>query len=162
MAFSFDTEEVVLTVNGIRKVCHNVQRSFSSSKRRPALIHSHFNQDLLASHSHLPPLALMGLSDIMTPALARDVYADVATLTTHSRPHVRKTLPTCALWLTNKITARIKQVRKRAVLALFRIFERYPEAMRMGFSRLRDRLEDDDAGESKSWLAMLQIEVNPC
>jgi AP-3 complex subunit delta-1 len=37
-------------------------------------------------------------------------------------------------------------VRKRAVLALFRIFERYPDAMRMGFSRLKDRLEDDDPG----------------
>jgi hypothetical protein len=42
----------------------------------------------MASHPHLPPLALMGLSDIMTPALARDVYADVASLTTHSKAHV--------------------------------------------------------------------------
>lgn len=31
----------------------------------------------------------MGLSDIVTPALAQDVYADVASLTTHSKAHVR-------------------------------------------------------------------------
>lgn len=39
------------------------------------------------------------------------------------------------------------QVRKRAVLALFKIFERYPEAVKTGVARLRDRLEDDDPGE---------------
>jgi len=86
MAFSFDTEEVVLTVNGIRKVCDSIWES--PRQKSSALTRSGYFKDLLASHSHLPPLALMGLSDIMTPALARDVYADVATLTTHSRPHV--------------------------------------------------------------------------
>ena len=90
----------------------------------------------------------MGLSDIVTPALARDVYADVATLTTHSRAHVRvwpsrPTRRSPSLILSAAVHL---QVRKRAVLALFRIFERYPDAMRMGFSRLRDRLEDDDPG----------------
>ncbi|KAJ9117176.1 hypothetical protein QFC20_000319 [Naganishia adeliensis] len=93
MAFSTDTEEVVLT-------------------------------DLLSPHAHLPPIALAGLADIVTPSLARDVYADVGVLLTHSRAHVRK----------------------RAVLAMFKIFEQYPEALRTGFTRLRDRLADDDPG----------------
>jgi hypothetical protein len=81
MAFSTDTEEVVLTVNGIRKV-------------RPLGPHLYVHQlttreqDLLSPHAHLPPIALAGLSDIITPSLARDVYADVGVLLTHSRPHV--------------------------------------------------------------------------
>jgi hypothetical protein len=29
---------------------------------------------------------------------------------------------------------------------MFKIFEQYPEALRTGFTRLRDRLEDDDPG----------------
>lgn len=40
------------------------------------------------------------------------------------------------------------QVRKRAVLALFKVFEKYPEALRTGFGRLREKLEDEDPGES--------------
>lgn len=52
------------------------------------LIHGNI-QDLLSPHAHLPPVALAGLSDIITPSLARDVYADVGVLLTHSRPHVR-------------------------------------------------------------------------
>lgn len=99
LAFSSDTEEVVLTVNGIRK-------------------------DLLSPHAHLPPLALAGLADIMTPSLAREVHPDVLTLLTHSKP----------------------QVRKRAVLVLYRIVEAWPESLAMSFGRLRERLEDDDPG----------------
>lgn len=33
------------------------------------------------------------------------------------------------------------------MLAMFKIFEQYPDALRTGFTRLRDRLTDDDPGE---------------
>jgi AP-3 complex subunit delta-1 len=81
MAFSTDTEEVVLTVNGIRKV-RPIFPTLLRTLADTAL------QDLLSPHAHLPPIALAGLSDIITPSLARDVYADVGVLLTHSRPHV--------------------------------------------------------------------------
>lgn len=42
------------------------------------------------------------------------------------------------------------QVRKRAVLCMYRVFEKYPEALEDNFSRLSERLDDDDQGEPPS------------
>lgn len=95
----------------------------------------------------------MGLSDIVTPSLARDVYTDVASLTTHSKASVWAQ----PLVLRSSQADPSPQVRKRAVLALFRIFEQYPDALRTGFTRLKDRLEDDDPGELSS-----SLESSPC
>lgn len=56
-------------------------------------------------------------------------------------------------------------MRKRAVLAMFKIFEQYPDALRTGFTRLRDRLADDDPGERSVPLLSLRecesVHTNP-
>jgi AP-3 complex subunit delta-1 len=119
-------------LNGYRRSRPDSQRhpQSKSPTPHPQCIADPALQDLLSPHAHLPPIALAGLADIVTPSLARDVYADVGVLLTHSRAHVRK----------------------RAVLAMFKIFEQYPEALRTGFTRLRDRLVDDDPGMWRRWV----------
>ena len=61
----------------------------------------------------------------MTPDLARDLAPDVIKLLSHSRP----------------------QIRKRAVAALYKVFTKYPEVIGAAMGRIRERLEDPDAGE---------------
>ncbi|EDQ84380.1 uncharacterized protein MONBRDRAFT_30296 [Monosiga brevicollis MX1] len=67
-------------------------------------------------------LALNGLSNFMTPDLARDLGNDVITLMTSVRPYVRK----------------------KATLCTYPLFLKYPEALRAAFPRLKDKLEDSD------------------
>lgn len=64
------------------------------------------------------------LAQIVTPDLARDLHTDVITALNHSNPYMRK----------------------RAVLVLYRIFVKYPEAIRVGFARLKEKLDDQDPG----------------
>ncbi|ODN78393.1 hypothetical protein L202_04032 [Cryptococcus amylolentus CBS 6039] len=101
MAFSGDTEEVVLTVNGIKK-------------------------DLLSPHAPLPPLPLTALPHLLSlsPSLSTSLNPDLLHLLTHSSPRIRK----------------------RAVLCLLPCWEAYPEGLREGFPRLRERLQDSDQG----------------
>ncbi|PCH34264.1 Adaptor protein complex AP-3 delta subunit [Wolfiporia cocos MD-104 SS10] len=69
-------------------------------------------------------ITLNGLSHIVTPDLARDLSQDLISMLNHSRPHIRK----------------------RAVIALYKILIKYPDVTSYGMSRLRDRLEDSDPG----------------
>ncbi|KZS93329.1 ARM repeat-containing protein, partial [Sistotremastrum niveocremeum HHB9708] len=68
--------------------------------------------------------ALNGLSDIATPDLARDLTPELIAMLNHSRAHIRK----------------------RAVLALYKVILKYPDALQVGLPRLRDRLDDPDPG----------------
>lgn len=101
MAFSSGTEEVVLTVNGLKK-------------------------DLLSPHVPVPPLPLAALPSLLplSPSLALALSPDISHLLSHSAP----------------------QIRKRAVLALLPLFIEHPPSLQTYFSRLRDRLRDDDPG----------------
>ncbi|CAO3677216.1 unnamed protein product [Rhizopus stolonifer] len=67
-------------------------------------------------------IALNGLSHIVTPDLARDLSPDLVSMLNHSRPYIRK----------------------KVVLALYKIFLKYPEALRLSFPRLKEKLEDPD------------------
>ncbi len=69
-------------------------------------------------------LALSCLATICTPDLARDLAADVVTLLNSSRPIVRK----------------------KASLVLYKIFLKFPDALRPSFPRLKEKLEDPDPG----------------
>ncbi|CAG8435804.1 5990_t:CDS:10 [Ambispora gerdemannii] len=77
----------------------------------------------LASGNHLEVgVALNGLSHIVTPDLARDLSQDLVSMLGHSRPYIRK----------------------KVVLVLYKIFLKFPEALRLSFPRLKERLEDSD------------------
>ena len=79
----------------------------------------------LNSHPPEVAVALNGLAHIVTPDLARDLSHDLVAMLNHSR----------------------SQIRKRAILVLFKVFMTYPEALQHSFPRLREKLEDPDPGK---------------
>lgn len=81
-------------------------------------------KDLNSSNMYDSGVALGGLSCFVTPDLARDLASDIVNLLSSSRPYTRK----------------------RAVLLLYKIFLKYPEALRPTFQRLKEKLEDVDPG----------------
>lgn len=68
-------------------------------------------------------LALNSLSNIVTTELGRDCLSDIVGLITHSLPYLRK----------------------KAVLALYRVYIKYPSALRLTFDLIKERLEDSDS-----------------
>ncbi|KAJ2927707.1 hypothetical protein H1R20_g9399, partial [Candolleomyces eurysporus] len=67
-------------------------------------------------------ITLNGLAHIVTSDLARDLAPELIAMLNHSRPHIRK----------------------RAILALYRLLSKYPEAIRQARPRLEEKLEDSD------------------
>ncbi|TFK42007.1 Ap3d1 protein [Crucibulum laeve] len=67
-------------------------------------------------------VTLNGLAHIVTPDLARDLTPELIGMLNHSRA----------------------QIRKRAVLALYKVLMRYPEAIHAARARLEEKLEDPD------------------
>ncbi|KAK9467018.1 adaptin N terminal region-domain-containing protein [Lipomyces arxii] len=77
----------------------------------------------LASPNHLDvAIAISGISNIVSPSLARDLSEDLIKMMNHSKPYVRK----------------------KAVLVMYKIFLQFPEALRSSFPRLREKLEDPE------------------
>ncbi|TBU29793.1 Adaptor protein complex AP-3 delta subunit [Dichomitus squalens] len=78
----------------------------------------------LGSRPEEVAIALNGLSHIVTPELARDLSPELVAMLNHSRPHIRK----------------------RAVLAMYKVVTKYPDILPSSMSRLRDKLDDPDPG----------------
>ncbi|KAI9513115.1 adaptin N terminal region-domain-containing protein [Russula earlei] len=78
----------------------------------------------LTSNPHDIAISLNGLSHTISPDLARDLSHDIVTMLNHSKPHIRK----------------------RAVIAVYKALVKYPEATPFALTRLKERLEDQDAG----------------
>jgi len=72
--------------------------------------------------------ALNCLANIVNEDLAQSLCQDVFVLCNCSRPYLRK----------------------KAVLALYAFFKKFPNALRIGFTRIKDRLEDPDPGVQTS------------
>jgi AP-3 complex subunit delta-1 len=98
-SFSENTDVVLLTINLLKK-------DFSSHREVET------------------GMALSCVATIATPDMARDLYPDVVTMLSSSRPYIRK----------------------KAVLCLFRLFVRNPKAVIDGFPKLKERLKDEDQG----------------
>lgn len=71
-------------------------------------------------------MTLNGLSAFLTSDLARDLATELIAMLNHSRA----------------------QMRKRAVLGIFKVLEQYPEAGSHARPRLIEKLEDSDPGTS--------------
>lgn len=69
-------------------------------------------------------MALSSLARFISPDLAQDLSGDIMTMLTSTKPYLRK----------------------KAVLIMYKVFLRYPEALRPAFPRLREKLEDPDPG----------------
>ncbi|XP_070155327.1 AP-3 complex subunit delta-1 isoform X1 [Polyergus mexicanus] len=81
-------------------------------------------KDLNSQNQYDAGLALSGLSCFISPDLARDLVHDIMTLLTSTKPYLRK----------------------KAVLMMYKVFLRFPEALRPAFPRLKEKLEDPDSG----------------
>uniref|UniRef100_A0A673V144 AP-3 complex subunit delta-1 n=1 Tax=Suricata suricatta TaxID=37032 RepID=A0A673V144_SURSU len=81
-------------------------------------------KDLSSPSQYDTGVALTGLSCFVTPDLARDLANDIMTLMSHTKPYIRK----------------------KAVLIMYKVFLRCPEALRPAFPRLKEKLEDPDPG----------------
>lgn len=68
-------------------------------------------------------LAIGCLSNICTEELARDLAPDIVGLLSSTRPYIRK----------------------KALSVLYRIFVKFPDALRPSFSRIKEKLEDQDS-----------------
>ncbi|GLB43563.1 putative part of the AP-3 complex, an adaptor-related complex which is not clathrin-associated [Lyophyllum shimeji] len=69
-------------------------------------------------------VTLNGVANFVTPDLARDLSPELIAMLNHSRPHIRK----------------------RAILALYKVLVKYPETSKHARTRLEEKLEDPDPG----------------
>jgi AP-3 complex subunit delta-1 len=67
---------------------------------------------------------MSGLSCFVSSDISRDLANDVLTLLTSTKPYLRK----------------------KAVLLMYKIFLKFPEALKPAFPRLKEKLEDPDPG----------------
>lgn len=72
--------------------------------------------------------AMSGLSCFVSCDISRDLANDVMTLMTSTKPYLRK----------------------KAVLLMYKIFLKFPEALKPAFPRLKEKLEDPDPGKTMS------------
>ncbi|KAI9570124.1 adaptin N terminal region-domain-containing protein [Boletus coccyginus] len=80
-------------------------------------------KDLTSSPADVA-VTLNGLSDFVTADLARDLSPELIAMLNHSRPHIRK----------------------RAVLTLYCVCEKYPDVLRQSITRMQEKLDDSDSG----------------
>lgn len=144
--FHDTTEVLMLTTNLIRKDL-NRWAYYSGLNWWIALFQ---NQCYFSSNMYDSGVALGGLSCFVTPDLARDLASDIVNLViTFSYLCYR------AIWIvlaniSFQLSSSRPYTRKRAVLLLYKIFLKYPEALRPTFPRLKDKLEDPDPGIPKA------------
>lgn len=79
---------------------------------------------MLGPNQYEAGLAINCLANVINTDLARDLAPDLVTMLTSNRPYIRK----------------------KAVLVLYKVFLKYPEALRPSFNRLKEKLEDSDPG----------------
>lgn len=68
-------------------------------------------------------MAINCLANICDKNLARDCMADMVQLMSHTRPYIRK----------------------KAVLAMYKLYVKFPQGLRLTFDKLKDRLEDSES-----------------
>ncbi|KAL0462371.1 UNVERIFIED_CONTAM: AP-3 complex subunit delta, partial [Sesamum latifolium] len=99
--------------------------SFDPSTTDVILLLTHqLRKDLSSSSVHDVSLALSTLSSICNPDLSRDLTPELFTLLSSGKPFVRK----------------------KAIAAILRVFEQYPDAVRVCFKRVVENLETTDVG----------------
>ncbi|CAK9814852.1 AP-3 complex subunit delta-1 [Anthophora quadrimaculata] len=99
-------------------------QSFHADTELLMLTTNMIRKDLNSQNQYDAGLALSGLSCFISSDLARDLVNDIMTLLTSTKPYLRK----------------------KAVLMMYKVFLRFPEALRPAFPRLKEKLEDPDSG----------------
>ncbi|XP_046401138.1 AP-3 complex subunit delta-1 isoform X2 [Ischnura elegans] len=99
-------------------------QSFHQDTELLMLTTNMIRKDLNSQGQYDAGVALSGLACFIGPDLARDLANDIMTLLASTKPYLRK----------------------KAVLMMYKVFLRFPEALRPAFPRLREKLEDPDSG----------------
>ncbi|XP_034841147.1 AP-3 complex subunit delta isoform X1 [Maniola hyperantus] len=99
-------------------------QSFHADSDLLMLTTNMIRKDLNAQNQYEAGLALSGLSCFISHDLARDLANDIMTLMSSTKPYLRM----------------------KAVLMMYKVFLRYPEALRPAFPKLKEKLEDPDPG----------------
>lgn len=99
-----------------------VIQSFKNDQDLLILATNQFKKDLNSYNHTEIGLALSGIATIVTPNLAKDINDDVVMKLSHSSPYIRK----------------------KAMLAMYKVILQYPESLRVNFQRIIDKLDDDD------------------
>lgn len=81
-------------------------------------------KDINSVNQYEAGVAMAGLACFTSPDLARDLANDLMSLMASTRPYIRK----------------------KAVLLMYKIFLKFPDALRPAFPRLKEKLEDPDPG----------------
>ncbi|ODV78438.1 Adaptor protein complex AP-3 delta subunit [Suhomyces tanzawaensis NRRL Y-17324] len=97
-------------------------QSFKNEQDLLILATNQFKKDLNSTNHIEIGLALSGIATIVTPNLSKDINDDVVIKLSHSSPYIRK----------------------KAILAMFKIFLQYPESLKMNFDKVIDKLDDPD------------------
>lgn len=100
-------------------------------------------KDLNSQNQYDAGLALNGLSCFISPDLARDLANDIMTLVSIQYCSNMKHY---YFGLCFQLSSTKPYVRKKAVLMMYKVFLKYPEALRPAFPRLKEKLEDPDPG----------------
>ncbi|XVF12293.1 hypothetical protein REPUB_Repub08aG0103400 [Reevesia pubescens] len=101
---------------------HAISLSFHDSTPVLLLITNHLRKDLTSTNEFEVSLSLQCLSTIANVDLARDLSPEVFTLLSSNKLYVRK----------------------KAVAVVLRVFEKYPDSVRVCFKRLVENLENSD------------------
>ncbi|CAH8638345.1 unnamed protein product [Schistosoma rodhaini] len=99
-------------------------QSFHSGTDVLMLATNLIRKDLMSCNLYDAGIALSGVACFINPDLATDLYSDILSLMNSPKPYLRK----------------------KAVLLLYKVFLNYPEALRICFSQLKDKLDDPDPG----------------
>lgn len=97
-------------------------QSFKNEQDLLVLATNQFKKDLNSSNPTEIGLALSGIATIVTPNLSKDINDDVILKLNHSKPYIRK----------------------KAVLAMYKIFLRFPESLKINFNKIIEKLDDSD------------------
>ncbi|XVE58797.1 hypothetical protein DITRI_Ditri04bG0197800 [Diplodiscus trichospermus] len=101
---------------------HAISLSFHDSTPVLLLITNHLRKDLTSTNEFEVSLSLQCLSRIANVDLARDLTPEIFTLLSSNKLYVRK----------------------KAVAVILRVFEKYPDSVRVCFKRLVENLENSD------------------
>ncbi|KAL1501543.1 hypothetical protein ABEB36_006845 [Hypothenemus hampei] len=99
-------------------------QSFHCESELLMLTTNMIRKELNSQNQYESGLALTSLSCYISTDLARDLSNDILTLLSSTKPYIRK----------------------KAVLMMYKVFLKYPEALRPSFPRLKEKLEDPDPG----------------
>lgn len=97
-------------------------QSFKNEEDLLILATNQFKKDLNSRNHVEIGLALSGIATIVTPNLSKDINDDVLMKLNHTKPYIRK----------------------KAILAMYKIFLQYPDSLRLNFNRVIEKLDDDD------------------